>query len=160
MRVMTSGVLIKGNHEEKMLRWLNYETRRRVDPKFKNPIDTSKIPEERQAEWRTFDRVELVLEESEVSTDVLTDARTVVMKLTGKRKIDETPAALSDEMEAFCRDMLDRAGKITLWAEPAGLPLPAVFLEGREAFEKIRALTTPSHRVAEIHAQRARLEAY
>ncbi len=46
--------LIKGNHEEKMLRWLNYETRRRVDPKFKNPIDTSKIPEERQAEWLSF----------------------------------------------------------------------------------------------------------
>jgi hypothetical protein len=125
---------------------------------FTNPADNELQDALRVV--RTFDRVELVLEESEVSSDILTEVRAVVMKLTGKRKIDETPAALSDEMEAFCREMLDRAGKITLWAEPAGLPLPAVFLAGREAFGKIRALTTPSHRVAEIHAQREKLEAW
>ena len=125
---------------------------------FTNPADAELQDALRVV--RSFDRVELVLEESEVSTDVLTDARTVVMKLTGKRKIDETPAALSEEMGNFCGAMLEQAAKITLWAEPAGLPLPAVFLEGREAFEKIRALTTPSHRVAEIHARREKVEAY
>ena len=109
---------------------------------------------------RTFDRVELVLEESEVSADVLTEVRSVVMKLTGKRKIDETPAIVSEAMGIFCEEMLKLDARVTLWAEPAGLTLPPTFVEGRESFERIRALTVPAHRVAEIHAQRDKLEAY
>ena len=125
---------------------------------FGNPADSELQDALRVV--RTFDRVELALEESEVSVDTLTEARTVVIKLTGKRRIDETPAAIADEMGAFSAGILQDAAKAALWAEPAGLTLPTMFVEGREAFEKIQALTNPVHRVAEIYAQRERLEAY
>ena len=72
---------------------------------------------------RDFDKVELVLEESEADIDTLTAVRSLLMKLTGKRKIDETPAALAAEMETFGKALLEKAGKTALWAEPAGLPL-------------------------------------
>jgi hypothetical protein len=125
---------------------------------FTNPADAELQDALRVV--RTFDRVELVLEESEVGADVLTEVRTTVMKLTGKRKIDETPATLAGEMGAFCEDILKLAARVALWAEPAGLTLPPAFLEGREVFERIRGLTVPGHRVSEVHTQRDKLEAY
>ncbi|MGE0683039.1 MAG: BREX system P-loop protein BrxC [Candidatus Binatia bacterium] len=109
---------------------------------------------------RNFDRVELTLEETEVDPEALTEVRSLVMKLTRKRKIDETPAALSAEMEIFSKELLDRAAKANLWAEPAGLPLPAEFQEGVATFEKIAALTNPVHRVREVYDQQEHLEAY
>ena len=102
---------------------------------------------------REFEKVELVLEESEVDPDVLEETRALLMKLTGKRKIDETPAALHEVMETFGRDKLARAEKVDDWAEPAGLPRPSDFGEGREALESVLALTNPVHRVKEIHAR-------
>lgn len=33
---------VMGNHEEKALRWLRHETRRAADPKYKNPMKTTK----------------------------------------------------------------------------------------------------------------------
>jgi hypothetical protein len=109
---------------------------------------------------RTFDKVELVVEEMEVQADVLTEVRTLVIKLTGNRKIDETPAAIADKVGPFCQDILEQAERVALWAEPAGLPLTANFVDGREAFTKIKALSNPSHLVNEIHAQKDKLEVY
>ena len=109
---------------------------------------------------REFDKVDLVLEESEADADVLTEVRSLLMKLTGKRKIDETPAALSAELETFGSDLLDKADKTALWAAPAGMPQPAPFRDGRESFAKILALTNPVHRVTEIHAGKDVLEGY
>jgi hypothetical protein len=125
---------------------------------FTNPADTELQDALRVV--RTFDRVELVLEETEVGADVLTEVRAVVMKLTGKRKIDETPAALSDEMGNLIAEILGLVAKTELWAEPAGLTLPAEFVEGKAVLEKVQALTNPTHRVAEIHAHRDKLEAW
>ncbi|MGH6952583.1 MAG: BREX system P-loop protein BrxC, partial [Alphaproteobacteria bacterium] len=96
---------------------------------------------------REFEKVELVLEDSEVGADVLEETRALLMKLTGKRKIDETPAALHEAMEAFGRDKLARAEKVIDWADPAGLPRPKAFDEGKEALEGVLALTNPLHRV-------------
>jgi hypothetical protein len=107
---------------------------------------------------RDFDKVELILEESEVDVDTLTEVRSLLMKLTKKRKIDETPAALAAEMEDFGKGLLAKAGKTALWAEPARLPLPAGFGEGKDACEKILALTSPVHRIKEIHARKDNLE--
>jgi len=76
-----------------------------------------------------------------------------LMKLTGKRKIDETPAALHEAMESFAREVLARAEKVADWAEPAGFPRPAAFDEGKEALESVLALTAPVHRVKEVHAR-------
>lgn len=102
---------------------------------------------------REFEKVELVLEDSEVPAEVLEETRALLMKLTGKRKIDETPAALHEVMETFGREKLARAEKVIDWAEPAGLPRPAAFDEGKEALESVLALSNPVHRVKQIHAR-------
>jgi hypothetical protein len=125
---------------------------------FTNPADSELQDALRVV--RAFDKVELVIEESEVQADVLTEVRALVIKLTGNRKIDETPSAISKEVGLFCEKLLDQAARAALWAEPAGLPLPATFVEGREVFGKILALTNDTHRVNEIHAHKDNLEAY
>ncbi|MGK5084115.1 BREX system P-loop protein BrxC [Bdellovibrionota bacterium FG-1] len=102
---------------------------------------------------REFERVELVLEDSDVSPDELEGARTLLMKLTGKRKIDETPAALHEAMDAFGKEKLGRAEKLIDWADAAGLPRPKVFDEGKEALESVLALSNPVHRVKEIYTR-------
>lgn len=109
---------------------------------------------------RSFDKVELVIEETEVQADVLTEVRALVIKLVSNRKIDETPAAIADKVGPFCEEVLDQAGRVALWAEPAGLPLPANFVAGREAFTKLQALKNPSHLVNEVYAHKDTLEAY
>jgi hypothetical protein len=125
---------------------------------FTNPADSELQDALRVV--RAFDKVELVIEETEVQADVLTEVRSVVIKLTGLRKIDETPSAIFEVFGKFCEDMLGQAARVALWAEPAGLPLPAAFIEGREVFGKILALTNPTHRVNEIHAHKDNLEVY
>ena len=107
---------------------------------------------------RTFDKVELVIEETEVQADVLTEVRTLAIKLTGNRKIDETPAALAEKLMPFCREMLDQAARVALWAEPAGMPLPPAFVQGREVYGKIGELKNPSQLVNAVHAHKADLE--
>jgi len=109
---------------------------------------------------RSFDKVELVIEETEVQADVLTEVRTLVIKLTGNRKVEETPAAIAEKVDAFCKDILEQAERIALWAEPAGLPLPENFVNGRDVFGKILALKNPSHLVNEIHLHKDKLEAF
>jgi hypothetical protein len=101
---------------------------------------------------REFERIELVLEDAEVGAEVLEETRALLMKLTGRRNIDETPAALHEAMEVFGRDKLARAERVIDWAAPAGLPRPKAFDEGKEALENLLALTNPVHRVKEIHA--------
>src|SRR5260370_30271780 len=56
-------------------------------------------------------------------------------------------------MEPVGRDKLARVEKVIDWADPAGLPRPEAFDEGKEALEDILALTNPMHRVKEIHAR-------
>jgi hypothetical protein len=102
---------------------------------------------------REFEKVELVLEDSEILREVLEETRALLMKLTGKRKIDETPAALHEVMDAFGREKLARAEKVIDWAEPADFPRPAMFDEGKEALESVLALSNPVHRVKEMHAR-------
>ena len=102
---------------------------------------------------REFEKVELVIEDSEVSADVLEETRAFLMKLTGKRKIDETPAALHEAMEIFGREKLARAEKVIDWADPAGFPRPKAFEDGKEALDAVLGLTNPLHRLKEIHAR-------
>lgn len=109
---------------------------------------------------RSFDKVELILEETEIDTTVLTEVRTLLIRLTQKRKIDETPAALSAEMEVLGKDILRQTDNTIIWAEPAGFPLPGDFKNGREVIEKILELSNPSHRVKEIHLQKDKLDGY
>jgi hypothetical protein len=123
---------------------------------FTNPAD----PELQDAlrVSRQFEKVELVLEEAVPDPDKLTAVRSLIMKITGKRKIDETPAALSTEIESFSQELVLLASRASLWAEPAGLPLPADFVDGKEGFEKLLSLVNPVHRVDEIHARKDSIE--
>ena len=125
---------------------------------FTNPADSELQDALRVV--RLFDKVELVVEEMEVQADVLTEVRTLVIKLTGNRRVDETPAAIAGAVDQFCAKIIDQAAQVALWAEPAGLPLPADFVAGRDVFGKIQTLKNPSHLVNEIHAQKDKLEAY
>jgi hypothetical protein len=102
---------------------------------------------------REFEKVELVVEDSEVGADVLEETRSFLMKLTGKRKIDETPTALYEAMEILGREKLARAEKVIDWADPAGLPRPKTFDDGKAALDGVLGLTNPLHRVKEIHAR-------
>jgi hypothetical protein len=102
---------------------------------------------------REFEKVELVLEEAEIDVDTLEQVRSVLMKLTGKRKLDETPAVLYEAMEIFGKEKLATANRILDWANPAGLPLPRSFVDGKETLEKVLDLASPMLRVKEINAR-------
>lgn len=100
-----------------------------------------------------FNKIELVLEDTEIDPDVLTEVRKALITLTGTKKIDETPAALADVFGNFAAELLGKAQSVATWAEPAGLPLPERFKEGRETYGELLALNNPLHRVKEMHAR-------
>ena len=102
---------------------------------------------------REFEKVELVLEDSELGADVLEETRALLMKLTGKRKIDETTAALHEAMETFGRDKLARVERVIDWADPAGLPGPRPSTKGKRLWRACLPSPNPMHRVKEIHAR-------
>lgn len=116
-----------------------------------NPADSTLQKALRDS--REFEKVELVLEDSEVESETLESVRALLIKLTGKRRVDETPAALHEAMQAFGSEKLTQAEKIRDWADVATFPLPAAFDEGKDALETILALTNPVHSVKEIHAR-------
>ncbi len=120
------------------------------DPELQNALRVS----------REFDKVELVMEETELESDVLTEVRALLIKLTGRKKIDETPATLSQEMESFGTKLIEQASAVSLWASPAGISLSDTFSEGKESFESLLALSNPIHRVKEIHTLKDKLEGY
>jgi hypothetical protein len=124
---------------------------------YSNPADHDLIDALRVA--RKFDKAEFVLEETEVSPDVLTETRKFVMKLAKKRGIDETPAAISEAAETLANTILAKAADVRLWAGGSDLPLSTEFIEGDEAWQQVRDLTNPVHRVNEIHAAQAALAA-
>ncbi|HET6883744.1 MAG TPA: BREX system P-loop protein BrxC [Pirellulales bacterium] len=117
---------------------------------YSNPSDRDVIDAMRVA--RKFDKTELILEETEVDPNVLTETRKFVMKLAKRRGIDETPAAISEAAEALAVAILNQADAVTLWASGSDMPLAASFKEGVDGWRQVRELTNPVHRVNEIHA--------
>ena len=122
---------------------------------YSNPADPDLVDAIRVS--RNFDKAELVLEETEVEPDVLTETRKFIMKLAKKRGIDETPAALCEAAGDLATAILGKAEAVDLWAGGSGMPLPAEFTEGEEAWRKVIALTNPSHRVKEVHTEQETL---
>lgn len=125
---------------------------------YMNPADT--VLQENLRNGKLFDKTELEYEELDVPPEVLEAVRGLLIRLTGKRKIEETPSSLSIEMETYGKDLLKKADMVNRWAEPAELPLPPEFIEGKEVFEKINALTNPVHRVNSIYSSIDKLEKY
>ena len=107
---------------------------------------------------RDFAKVELILEDTDVDPDILTEVRKLIIKLASKRKIDETPSAVSEEAEGLGRNMLDQAESVVNWASGSGLPLPIPFTRGVIAWQEILQLKNPIHRINSIHSDREALE--
>jgi hypothetical protein len=116
---------------------------------YTNPTDRELINALKGA--REFSKVELILEDTTPDPEVLTEARKFIMKLAKKRNIDETPAAIADAAEQLASAILAKADDVTLWAGGSDLPLPATFQEGVDAWQQIRDLTNPLHRVNQLH---------
>jgi hypothetical protein len=130
-----------------------------VDKKvYTNPADS--VLQDHLRNGKLFDKTELEYEELDVSPEILEAVRGLLIRLTGKRKIEETPSALSIEIETYGKELLRKADMVSRWAEPAELPLPKDFIEGKETYEKLLALTNPKHRVNEIYSNVDKLEAY
>jgi hypothetical protein len=117
---------------------------------YSNPSDRDLIDALRVA--NKFNKAELVLEETEVDPEVLTETRKFIMKLARKRGIDETPAAISEAAETLAKAVLDKAEDVKLWAAGSDLPLSTSFTDGVDAWTQVRELTNPIHRVNELHA--------
>jgi len=124
---------------------------------YTNPSDRELIDALRVS--RNFAKVELILEDTEIPPEILTETRSFLIQLAKKRAIDETPAALSEEAGKLAETILEKADSVTLWASGSQMPLPEDFTEGEEAWRKVVALTTPAHRVREVHASRDVLQA-
>jgi hypothetical protein len=73
----------------------------------------------------------------------LTEVRTVLMRLTSKRRIDEVPAALAAVIEETGNQLTEQASRAALWAEVATLPLPPDFQTAKALYEKILSLKPP-----------------
>ncbi len=123
---------------------------------FANPTDRELVDALRVS--RSFDRVECVLELADVDREVLTETRSFLISLTKQRGIDETPAAISEGAESLADSILARASTIRLWAGAARMPLPESFLNGEDAWKRVKELSNPVHRVIEFHGNRELLE--
>ncbi len=123
---------------------------------FTNPADPELVDALRVA--RSFDRIEVVLEETEVDPDELAAVRTLLRRVARRRDIDETPAALADVAGQVAADVASRAERVRLWAAPASFPLPMAFGDAVDEWAKIGALTNPVHRVHEVHIGADKLE--
>lgn len=124
---------------------------------YTNPADRELAESLRVS--RSFAKVELVLEDTEIAPEILTDTRAFLIQLAKKRGIDETPAALSEEAGILAKTILDKVDSFRLWASGSQMPASSAFTEGEEAWKKVQALTTPAHRVREVYENRETLKA-
>ncbi len=105
-----------------------------------------------------FKRTELELEETIIPPDTLTEVRLVLINLAKTRRIEETPAALAEAAGTLGDQLLEMVGRVELWASGSGMPLSPVFIEGKEVWTVLSAMTNPVHRVREIEQNRETLE--
>jgi hypothetical protein len=124
---------------------------------YTNPEDRELVAALRGS--RDFNKVALVLEETEIDPDTLTETRAFLIHLAKRRDIDETPAALSEAAGALAAAILAQADTVHLWAGGSQMPLAPDFVEGEEAWTKVAALSNPIHRVREVHTAQATLKA-
>jgi hypothetical protein len=125
---------------------------------FTNPAD-----KQLQDAIRTspeFNKVELVLEETDINPDVLVAVRKLLISLTRQRKIDETPAALAEVAGQLAANLLAQVAILNHWQMTAGLPLPVVITTAEDGLGRIQALTNPMHRVIEVAEQVDKLPHY
>ena len=125
---------------------------------FTNPAD--KQLQDTLRASREFDKAELVLEETDLDPDVLVSVRKLLINLTRQRKIDETPAALSEVAGQFASELLAQIATLNHWRNTTGLPLPETINAAADGLDHIRAMTNPMHRVKDVAEQAQALPVY
>jgi hypothetical protein len=107
---------------------------------------------------RQFPRADLVLEEADLTPELLESARGLLIKLTRRRNIDETPAAIADAAGTLSADLLAKAERLGMWAQAVNLPLSQSCTDGIRAWQDVVAQVSPIPRVRLLHEQAALLE--
>ena len=118
---------------------------------YTNPADTELIATMRNS--KAFSKAEVILEETDVDTAVLITVRTLLIELTGNRKIDETPSDIAAASVKYLTDIKKKGDDAQIWAKAANFPLPEFFTAGMETIETLLGLTNPVHHVKEWEAK-------
>ncbi len=116
---------------------------------YTNPEDSDLVDAIRNS--HSFNKLEIVLEETQVDPDIMTETRTFIMQLAKTRKIDETPSALSEAAGTLAETILAKASTMLLWSAGSGMPLSKTFTDGEQGWEEVVSLTNPVHRVNTVH---------
>ncbi|HRR41265.1 MAG TPA: hypothetical protein P5244_08550 [Syntrophales bacterium] len=93
-----------------------------------------------------------------MDTAVLIAVRTLLIKLTGNRKIDETPSDITTAAVKYLQDVKKKGDDARIWANAANFPLPDFFTAGMESIETLLNLTNPVHHVKEWEAKSPTIE--
>ena len=123
---------------------------------YTNPADTELVANMRNS--KAFNKAEVILEETVVDTRVLIAVRTMLIKLTGNRKIDETPSDITVASVKYLTDVKKKGDDAQIWAKAANFPLPEFFKAGMESMETLLNLTNPVHHVKEWEAKSPTIE--
>lgn len=123
---------------------------------YTNPSDSELIATLRNS--KTFNKAEVVLEETEVDIAVLTAVRKLLIKLTGNRKIDETPSGITAASVPYLENVKGRGDSAQIWAKAAGFPLPEAFTIGMETIATLLNLTNPVHHIKQWGAKADAIE--
>ena len=112
---------------------------------YPNPADTELVANMRNS--KSFSKAEVILEETVLDTKVLIAVRTLLIKLTGNRQIDETPSDITVASVKYLTDVKKKGDDTQIWAKAANFPLPEFFKAGMESMETLLNLTNPVHHV-------------
>lgn len=123
---------------------------------YTNPADTELTTTMRNS--KSFSKAEMILEETDVDTAVLIAVRTLLIKLTGNRKIDETPSDITVVSVKYLTDVKKKGGDAQIWAKAANFPVPEFFKAGMESIETLLSLTNPVHHVKEWESKSPTIE--
>ncbi|MDO9541944.1 MAG: hypothetical protein Q7J98_06435, partial [Kiritimatiellia bacterium] len=107
---------------------------------------------------KSFSKAEVILEETDVDTVVLIAVRTLLIKLTGNRKIDETPSDIATASVKYLTEVKKKGDDAQIWAKAANFPLPEFFTAGMETIGTLLSLTNPAQHVKEWEAKSPSIE--
>src|SRR5690606_21919221 len=116
---------------------------------YTNPNDSDLVSIFRNK--KEFLRVEIVLEDSEISPDVLTKIRAMLIKVTGVKKIDETPSDLTSASLKHIEALVEKIEKVNIWSSPAGFPLSDLYSSANSEFVELVEQKNPAHHIKHLN---------
>lgn len=116
---------------------------------YTNPNDSDLVSIFRNK--KEFLRVEIVLEDSEISPDVLTKIRAMLIKVTGVKKIDETPSDLTAASLKHIEALVEKIEKVNIWSSPAGFPLSDLYSSANSEFVELVEQKNPTHHIKHLN---------